>query len=221
MPRILVVEDIEETREELRLLLSEGMRDSVVVTAGTSKEALNCLARDSAAGRKCDVVIVDYKLPPDVGHNDEVDESICSEVRKTIPGALLVHITAYPNDKRVRDHAISTDLGDPAGPRCALISKLEGGWPKRLLRMVKAHVYGRSVRARMQELFGPGTGSSADVVRRESRVRTGERSTTHELAALCRDIMEHWHDLDGSLQDEIRQVFRVDETTDPIRISLL
>jgi len=74
----------------------------------------------------------------------------------------------------------------------------------------------------MDALFGTTRQPVSYLQNRAYRNRNmSGRSLTHSLAALSRDIIAHWDDLDERLKKRIQSIFNVDTENDSIRISLL
>lgn len=70
-----------------------------------------------------------------------------------------------------------------------------------------------AIERQMDDLFGrPGD---------RKKPRSSDRDLTHQLAALARDIIAHWQEIDEKLKRRIKNEFRVDTSADPIKISLL
>ncbi len=221
MYRILIVEDDPRVLDQLAKLLREALAKFQIDTARTTTEGLRLLKAASDGRRPYDVVILDFLLPEDKGENPEMDESLCLEIREAMPRAFIAHITAYPED-----HAVLKHLGkyhtDPLDPRGISLSKLGASWTNELLRKIKGLIYGTCVNDQMDKLFGANDAAAPAARHRAQRGGTkGDDSTTHDLAALCRDIVAYWSDLDGRLKRRIHSVFRVDPDSKPIRISLL
>jgi CheY-like chemotaxis protein len=213
MFRILIVEDVQDTLFQLKTLFSQVFPDSKIEIAGSVDDGLDCIRKAFEANWGYHAVVLDFMLPRGPGENPEPDESLCQEIRGTMPEAFVVHITAHPDDRTVLQHMyeIHRDHRDPQGE---LISKLETSWSTTLITQMKAYLYGTSIEAQMDALFG-GAGRQT-----HGRHNSG-RCLTHELAALTGDIVAHWDDLDMQIQQRIMATFRVDTSTHPIRISLL
>jgi CheY-like chemotaxis protein len=223
MFRILIVEDISDTLEQLRMFFSERFPDAKVDAVETVAEGLESIKEAMESGRPYHAAVLDFKLPQDKGESPKVDESLCLEIRNRMSKALVAHITAYPDDPMVLRHLKNVGL-DYRDPRAIFISKLEVDWPDQLVRKVKAYLYGTRIEKQMDELFGTDEQRAAAKRGRFSRPFSGSmggKSATHELAALFRDIAAHWDDLDERSQGRIQKMFYVNTQTDPIRVSLM
>ncbi|MCI0660091.1 MAG: hypothetical protein L0220_03355 [Acidobacteria bacterium] len=208
MFRLLIVEDDENTLNQLQKLFDEEFPDAIVDTAATIKKGM--LLIEEAFENRCyyDAAILDLKLPLDVGEAAEVDELVCHKIRNLMPDALIVHYTGYPEDKQILQHVKNAHTG-PHDPRTSIISKLKSGWSIELLRKAKMYLYGCRIEKQIDLLFGS-----------RSREPSGG-SLTHNIAMLQRDIIVHWNDLDQMLQERIKSIFHVDADSLPIRISLI
>ncbi|MCI0489896.1 MAG: hypothetical protein L0229_25165 [Blastocatellia bacterium] len=224
MFRILIVEDIEETRKALQSLLSEAFPNSLIDTSATVAEAHEFLEVIRKKELLYHAIILDFKLPKEkIGAHAEIDESLCLAVRDMAPSSLVIHITAHPDDELVERH-LRRVHEEQIDPRSLTLPKEGSNWPIQLLKKLKAFLYGIPIEERINSLFGINSMAATAARNRIERERPkswSEGSITHELAALCRDIVTHWNDLDESLQATIKTIFYVDAESDPIRVSLL
>jgi CheY-like chemotaxis protein len=60
--RLLIVEDSEEEREHLRLILTRAGNDVTAVESG--RQAIEIIERGKREGRKFDLIITDYRMNP-------------------------------------------------------------------------------------------------------------------------------------------------------------
>lgn len=97
---------------------------------------------------------------------------------------------------------------------------MDANYPVQLIRKLKAFLYGARIEEQIDKLFGWASGSESEGRKTQSSLRD-RRVTTHQLAALNRDIVSHWRDLDGPVKERVQKLFDVDGSADPIRISLL
>ena len=209
--RILIVEDAEETLNQLRQFVQESIPGLDIVVAKTIDEALCQLASAKHMGIRFDVAVIDFMLPAAKGEQPEMDTRIRQELRTSMQDGLLVHITAYVHDTNVKEHMLKNDLGSATGPRSVLISKNHADWGNHVVTQIKRFLYGRRIRSQFYQLFGDrfDRTSSFDMKRYTTRPAS-RRSVTHELAKLKQAIMEHWDCLDDELQHQITEVFEVD-----------
>ena len=112
MFRILIVEDIRPTLDQLEKLLQEMNPATEVDGAETVDEARQMLVFRDREGETYDAAIVDFKLPMAPGENPEFDTTICDMVSERMPDALIVHITAYEDQKIVADHIRERHVAD-------------------------------------------------------------------------------------------------------------
>ncbi|OGW16671.1 MAG: hypothetical protein A3G93_00470 [Nitrospinae bacterium RIFCSPLOWO2_12_FULL_45_22] len=221
MFRILIVEDIELTLEQLEKTLSEEFPQSTIDTAETVKEGLERIEAAVDKGQHYHAAVLDFKLPEDKGKQDEVDESLCEKIRHEMPDIIVAHISAYPGDPKIQDHVKNYHL-DRRDSSAALISKDEVDWPSELVKKLKEFLYGTRIEEQINNLFRkqPVSAYREPIYRRRTGT-IGNGSVTHELAALFRDILENWTALDDRLRTRIMSLFRVDTSSDPIRIGLI
>jgi CheY-like chemotaxis protein len=216
MFRILIVEDIKNTLEQLVDLIALHFPDSQIDKATTVKEVLVWLATAEAEGWEYDAVILDFRLPVDKGEYPNGSEVLCLAIRQKMPQAFIAHITAHPNDKEVKEHMQRVHR-EQVGFNAIDLSKLEVIWPEKLLDQLKQFLKGRRIEAQLETLFPSAMASRAGAGRDRVRAAGG---VTHQLAALSRDIIDFWPDLDEKMKEKIQQFFHVDEAGKAIRVSL-
>jgi CheY-like chemotaxis protein len=213
MFRILIVEDDEPTSSSLSWRLSRKIPEAQIDTAMTVRKAHELIEAAFNGKTPYDAVILDIKLPEDTGYFPEMDESICRAVKELMPSDTIVaHISAFTDDTKVKEHI--KRMHDEQIDRSFRLSKLdpEVNFVEALESKLKSFLYGMRISEQMDGLFGPGDAALLDSRGRSRRTRAGdERSVTHELAALSRDIATYWKDLDDTLKARIKRTFEVDE----------
>jgi len=182
--------------------------ENVVTGIGKFREAYEARA-------SYDAVVLDFKLPTTPGENPEVDSTICQEIVRTRPDTLVVHITAYPLDNEIEKHLQAVHL-EQIGPRVVFLSKLDLDWSEQLVKRLRSFLYGRRIEQQFDQLFVAPAGEAG--ARFRPRYAGG---ITHPLAALSRDIIAHWEEIDEALQRKIKRQMYVVKTPDGIRVSLL
>lgn len=227
--RILIVEDIKDTLKQLRLYISEALREpdgapSVVIqTAESVEDAKHLILEAKEREQPYHAVVLDFKLPKQMGHYPElpnIDESLCLLIRQTMSATLVAHITAYIDDEVVRSH-LRLVHQEQVDPRALVFSKAEGDYALKLIERLRAFLYGMRIEEQMAQVFDEPRELAFAARGRIERARSrGGRSLTHDIAALRRDIVAHWHYLDKQLQNDIRKFFRVDDQSRPVRVSL-
>ena len=224
MFRILIVEDVIETLELLKALISEGIVEpdgSPGVRIHTAVSVSEAMQMIREARKPYHAVVLDFKLPEQRGVESLVDESLCLAVRRMQLPTLVAHITAYDEDPVVKEHLerVHQERVDRWGLK---LSKTDEDYGIKLVRGLKAYLYGMRIEEQIRMLFGEQEALSfagrARLMPTPGRI---ESSRTHDLAALCRDIVAYWHDLDDMLHGRIRQIFHVDDRSDPVRVSRL
>ncbi len=220
MFRLLLVEDVEATLEQLTALLLEEFEQSLTVDGATN--VADGLGRIEQANTSLpyDVAILDFKLPTRTGHMDEIDESLCLAIRDLSPDTLVIHITAYPDDQKVKNHLARHHTGPEDAP-AALVSKLEADWPEQLVACARTFLYSQRVSAQLDDLSSqrPRKGG-AHRERVGSEQPQGDRSLTHTLARLLRDIVAYWPHLSETVKRRVRTLFNVDESQEPILVKV-
>jgi CheY-like chemotaxis protein len=221
MFRILIVDDDEDLLDDLKHSFDDKFPGSSIETAMTVNDG-HRLIREAVNSRwPYHAAVLDFKLPRDKGLNEEVDESLCHEIRQTRQNTLVAHITSYVHDPQIIDH-LRNSHSERTDPWPMIIDKTEDRWIPHLLKKMKAYLYSNRIEARMDKLFGSYTKTASAGT--PSLGRGGpdnDGSITMELATLCREIATYWEDLDEELQSRIEHTFDVDTKSDPIRISLL
>ena len=102
-----------------------------------------------------------------------------------------------------------------------LISKADDDWPEQLIVKVKSYLYGSLIDQQMDNLFGMSNTPNS-VWERGGMYNNVNKSghLTHDLAALTRDIVKYWDELEEPIRKRIKEKFDVDTSSVPIRISL-
>jgi CheY-like chemotaxis protein len=229
MFRILIVEDIRNTLKQLKIFISEALKEpdgapSVVIhTAEAVEDAKQLILEAKERGQPYHAVVLDFKLPKRQGHNPELpetDESLCLLIRQQTPDTLVAHITAYRDDEVVSSH-VRLVHEEQIDPWALIFSKADSEYALNLVERLRAFLYGMRIEEQMAHVFGVPQGLAFAARGRIERARSrAERSLTHDIAALRRDIVAHWHYLDERLQNHIRKFFRVDDESRPVRVSL-
>lgn len=213
---ILIVEDVDNTLEELSVLLKETFPGSLIETATNVKDGSGKIGLAVDNNKAFDVAILDFKLPASRGENPEIDESLCKEIKDKIPETLVIHITAYLKDEKVTKHVAEFHAGKNA-PRVELVEKTVY-WPEKLLAEMRSYLYSSHVNSKLTSLFD-GKPFSQDAKARKLEGTRGSR--THELAALSREIRAYWDDLDVATKSRVRRFFTVIEEEGQVHVSLL
>jgi CheY-like chemotaxis protein len=217
MFRILIVEDDENTSKTLQEYLSTEIPEARVDCALTVKEAHRHIEAAYNDKDLYDAVVLDIKLPKDYGSFPEFDESVCRSIKEVMRKTIVAHISSHLDDLIVKDHI--KRLHDEDVDRSFLLPK-ESEFALRLESKLKTFLYGIQIENQMDKLFGSDDEPAFSSRNRSRRARAGdERSVTHELAALSRNIAAHWDSLDGSLQARIKRTFEVTTSDDEVLVS--
>lgn len=231
MFQILIVEDVKRTLEQLTKYIAAALKESndepsaVIHTAEGVEDARQLIRAAADNNQPYHAVILDFKLPEQAGGNPElarIDETLCLLIRQTMRSTLVAHITAYSNDEVVRDHLrlVHQEKVTPA----LTFLKADPEYAIKLVDELRSFLYGMRIEEQIAVVFGEpralafaARGRSRQPERARAR---SERSLTHDIAALRRDIAAHWHHLDEKRREWIRQYFRVDDNSQPVRVSL-
>jgi len=216
MFRILIVEDIRPTLDQLEKLLQEMIPATEVDGAETVDEARQMLVFRDREGETYDAAIVDFKLPMAPGENPEFDTTICDMVSERMPDALIVHITAYEDQKIVADHIRERHVRRPNLSMC--LTKMEVGWPDQLVGRLRSFLYSRAIRQELDDLFG--TSDWANGQRGPAAGKARRKPTAHDLPDMMVRIAQCWDVLETPLQDDVKRVFNVKESRRGVRITL-
>lgn len=187
--RILVVEDERVTREAVSRGLARRLDDVEIASAGDVEEGL-ALIQASRPKSLFDIGIFDFKLPRRQGTATEVDESLCHTLSTVNPDALVIHITAYADDRDILRHVQAHHQG--SGAALGLISKLDPDWARRVLTLVRQHLAGQEVAQAFEAVFPGGAETRAP-----QRTPGQLGSATHRLGTLFRAVQRHWPNLDA------------------------
>lgn len=231
MFRILIIEDVKSTLEELTADIHAAFEEEheegevrpcvKVYTAETVEDGKQIIEKARGEGRPFHAVILDFKLPEKRGTMTEIDESLCLLLRQAMRETLVAHITAYMDDEIVQDHMRRVHQSG-IDPRAFTLEKTKAGYVRELITKLKAFLFGMRIEEQLNMIFGEERELSFAARRRAARLQTrSPRSLTVDLRALRRDIASHWHDLDESLQEKIKRLFRIDDKSEPVRVSLL
>src|SRR5580704_13504277 len=87
--RVLLVEDIEDTREQLKALIEEEITGCVVTTASDVLSGIDAIDRAVEAGIVFDAGVLDVKLPETAGEHPSSDEKVCGAFRVRMPKGLV------------------------------------------------------------------------------------------------------------------------------------
>lgn len=227
MFRLLIVEDNASTVDTLKMNLnitfSRKHTDGSTLkphidVADTVDKAMQFINNTKTS--PYDAVILDFKLPKkNIGEHPEVDKSLCAAISRNMHSTVVAHITAYPEDDAVKEHNKKFHL--ERIDNGFVLSKLDTTYVDKLLKELKAFLYGKPIKEKIEQLFkNAQLRFDPQTTPLQGRGR-GARGLTHDLASLRRNIVAHWDDLDEGLKKLIRDTFKLDESNRPIRISLL
>lgn len=221
MDRVLIVEDDRKTSEQLKLAITEQITNvyaDVATTVAAAREYIDKAYEDK---RPYQAVILDMMVPAESGARAMLDETLCHAISQKMPDTLVAHITAYlDTDTNVQRHLEVAHAQQV--DRSFRLAK-EWDFAIELIRRLKPFLYGLRIEGHLNRLFSGGGGSLYQMRMRDlpTRAFRRERSMTHELAALTRDISTYWDELDPGMQLRIKELFNVGEKEGIVTVSLL
>ncbi len=203
--RILIVEDEETTVRTLTYELRQALPDAQIESADAVAEGEKKLHESLESGRLYDVVILDFKLPPDyAGQNPEPDHSLGLAFRRDSPETLIIHLTAYKEDIGLKGYLRHERA--PAEMGRMFVAK-DAGWmqllPKEIIRGVPAY----KTRCGFNELFRRRR--TMDLQRTGQRrwaMGRSNRARSLAVAEFCAYASQNWELLSEGLQNDLKRV---------------
>jgi hypothetical protein len=217
MFRILIVEDDQGTSGKLYERLSRKIPEAQVDVAPTVKRAQGFIQEARDEKEAYHAFVLDIKLPQDVGEYPAFDESLCRTIKAAMPKAIVAHVSSYFHDKPVQEHV--RRVHDEQIDRSFRLSKDDTTWFNTLEDKLKSFLYSLDVEEQLDRLFGSSEAPEFESRGRHDRA-SYERSVTHDLANLSRDISARWKYLDKGLQERIEAIFEVTKDGDGVIVSL-
>lgn len=230
MFNILIVDDDKDTADVIKMLIDVEIPDAKVETALTVEAARRAILEASRSRLTFDAFILDMKLPEVSGGHPEVDETLCRDVRKFMPKALVAHITAYlhqDGDDNLTEHEDVTKHldrfhGKRFGNRAIWFWKLDQTYTEDLVNELKSFLYGQLIQEEIRRVFNLDEEAAPPTQSRKrfAHPRRGGRSLTHELGALTREISARWDALDEDVREHVKDIFMVREDGEEVIVSL-
>lgn len=217
MFRVLIVEDDIKTSRQLKSIITEQIEDVQVHTALNVPDAHQCIRAARDHDLPYHVIVLDLMLPPQKGLQAQLDESVCDSIRDNMPHTLVAHITIHDKDAAVKRHLEMAH--DKKIDRSFRLSK-ETGYATELVKRLKPFLYGLRIEQQLNQLFNGGVITGYPVSAGRPRDSESDRSKTHELAGLTRDISNHWEYLEEGLRTRIKDIFNVRADGDEVTVSL-
>lgn len=217
MKRFLILEDTPSTREQLVRLLQDVFPLDYFQEAIDTEDCRKRIADMEKNGFAFDVVILDAKVPGSPGENPEVDPNLPREIGEKMPNSLIIHCTAYAQDRAV-EQRLNQQMRHFGEGQHVLVEKT-GNYPEVLLRLIVRHLYESRIRGRLNMLFGQPPGTQLRVDGPPGGGYAGIH-VTQELAALQRDICRWWEYLSEPTRAWIKACVFVDKTNAGVVASL-
>jgi len=223
MYNFLIVEDNPSTLDSLKRRLTKEFPGSRIDAGETINGGLKLIDETCISRRFYNAIILDFRLPKDIGLKDEVDESLCLMASQKMPETVVAHITAYPDDPDINKHLQEHHMAfkNASG---IIIHKKGSEWPGKLIFKLNAYFYGNPIKEQMNNLFGNVSRSSMPTDYRSRTKYTSDisrGSITTELNMLTMDIIEYWQYLDDKLKNRIKMHFTIDDSKTPLDINLI
>jgi hypothetical protein len=201
----------------LQAIITEQIEDVQADTALNVPDAEQFIKSAQESKRPYDAVVLDLMLPLKKGAQPELDESLCLTITEKWPDTLVAHITAYDRNETVKNHLET--VHDRRIDRSFRLAK-KPGFSRELIDRLKPFLYGLRIKEQLNKLFNGGVLGGSTMMGERLREPASDRSITHELAALTRDIASHWKYLDKGLQEQIKEIFNVKVNKNEVTISL-
>jgi CheY-like chemotaxis protein len=241
---ILIVEDDKVQREMMRDSVAEKHPGVIIDTAETVNEAVALIRSAMARGVHYIVVILDIKLPRELGGREGFHLNLRDQVLAfSASDTYIFYQSAHLDDQVIQEYKRGVEAQtekNVQAPRTLFFSKVKPEDVRQLYEKVDQVMHTRRISQKLEGImpapfsspwFGPVVaGDMAHVAPREAfmaHVAPREAFTyastdpTHQLADLARDIEAHWNYIEPNLKERIRQYFVVTETDTGVDVSLL
>jgi CheY-like chemotaxis protein len=135
---ILVVSGSYILRNQLKMLLWNEFRTSVVHAVATAEEGKREIQRLAEKGREFDILILEFDCWNEC-------EKLCLLVNSEFPDALVVHLEAAKGENEAQPlfQHLATLHTEPDTSRSLVISKHDPEWGTTLLARLKSYLYER------------------------------------------------------------------------------
>lgn len=190
--RLLLLEDDDDLREDLALVIPRRLPGTVVDAAGTVEEGLHLLEtdRDFALG------LLDIRVPFRRGLQPEADPRVAEGLKRR--GVASLCFTGYRESPDVEHYLAKRKLTDP--PIATISKQVTPEFLTLLMNEIRLWLVS-TASARVSASFRRIFSSTPD----------GLRSGTAPLMSLQQEIIDYWAYLDETTRDEIKSRFVVDE----------
>jgi CheY-like chemotaxis protein len=185
--------------------------------AGSVDDATALIDEAVERGSPYDVVILDLHLPKKQGFMPAPSLHLTEYAFRQLPEALIIQVTAYEDDRDLKEKLLTPKLQDP-DRRLLFLPKREG-YPLQIASLAIQRVLGDPIEDQLDDMFGSDQTLHSGRRSRSSSHETG-LSLTHRMADLRGRISTSWKYLSPELQGRIRRNFKVDDTVTPVRITM-
>lgn len=192
--RILIVEDVDEVRQDLRAALERKCPETAVVIdeACCVREAKEHIEALKERGLAYDIALLDFRLPLEAGGNPEGDEELCPAISAMNREALVVHMTAFIEDSTILGHIAGQHQGPSAVP-LGLVDKVSDPlWIRHVTDSIRSYLAGQYVKAALVAALGPVEGAHVNARFRSPEPPGRFTSGTRLIGDLVAAVQQHW-----------------------------
>lgn len=219
--RVLLVEDDPDVVEDIQQILESKLRRSRVVTAMSVNEANSVIRRAGIEKAPFHLGLLDFRLPPSKGMQDEVDTSVCSQLRGLkVP---IIHFSAWTDDPVIKKHMQEIHPKDTlVDARVVLVKKTATAeWIERIVELINPYyesIVSNRVSVSLRRVLGDAVGGedvSGSAVPRIAMEPVG--SGTYAMINLRKDIVDFWTFLSKDVKTQVRNAFEVVDLDGPLK----
>jgi len=162
--------------------------------------------------------LLDFRLPPSKGMQDEVDTSVCSQLRGLkVP---IIHFSAWTDDPVIKKHMQEIHPKDTlVDARVVLVKKTATTeWIEKIVELINPYyesIVSNRVSVSLRRVLGDTGGEdvSGSAVSRIAMEPVG--SGTYAMINLKKDIVDFWTFLSKDVKTQVRNAFEVVDLDDP------
>jgi CheY-like chemotaxis protein len=201
MPNILIVEDKELSRENLRKRLIADIPGAEVTAAQDLIAAEDAVTAANSAERPFDAIVADVKVPVRKSGNPEASARLTGLLRQEAARkTCILQMTAHWPDDDVAENIIGQTVRKMAHP----------DWPGRVVTLVAELL----VQRHMDSLFGDVAPPAP--YSRSSGFRS--QSLTFRLSDAMDDIRKYWNLLGDDCKQQVREHLTVSDSGDSVTL---
>jgi hypothetical protein len=235
---MLIAENDKVLRETMRENLAYEHPGVVLDLTETVNEAIALLRTAMDRGVHYIVVILDIKLPRELGEDEAFHLNLRDQVLdSTSSDAYIFYVSSHLDQPVIQEYKRRLEAqieNNVQAPRTFFFSKSKAEEVRRFYEKIHKVMHTRRIGQKldaimpaiMPTLFATpglvpaGAGDMAYIAPRDPFTYPGT-DPTHQLADLARDIEAHWNYLENNLRERIRRYFVVTETDAGVDVSLI